>query len=129
MRSGKLRDAIEPWSVNAVADHSTRACLKVADQFVNETREFVCAEVARIADALSQLSGIHVFPSVANFMMMEVMDEPIPGAFGKHLLERGIMVRDLGGASRMPRRSFIESGSDRNWTMIDSSRPARSWTS
>ena len=94
---GKLRDAIEPWSVNAVADHVTRACLGVADGFVRETREFVSVEVARMTEALSQLPGIHVFPSVANFMMMDVEGEPVPGAFGKHLLEHGIGIRDLRG--------------------------------
>jgi threonine-phosphate decarboxylase len=94
---GKLREGIEPWSLNAVADHVTRACLDVADGFVRETREFVSVEVARIANALSQLPGIHVFPSVANFMMMEVEGELIPGGFGKHLFEHGIGVRDLRG--------------------------------
>ena len=94
---GKLREAIEPWSVNAVADHVTRACLNVADGFVRDTREFVSVEVARMADALSQLPGIHVFPSVANFMMMEVEGELTPGDFGKHLLEHEIRVRDLRG--------------------------------
>jgi threonine-phosphate decarboxylase len=94
---GKLRDAIEPWSVNAVADHVTRACLGVAGEFIRETREFVSVEVARMTDALSQLRGIHVFPSVANFMMMEVEDELIPGAFRKHMLEQGIGIRDLRG--------------------------------
>jgi len=94
---GKLRDAIEPWSVNAVADHVTRACLEVDDGFISETREFVSVEVARMADALSQLPGVHVFPSVANFMMMEVEGELIPGAFGKHMLDHGIGVRDLRG--------------------------------
>jgi len=92
---GKLRDAIEPWSVNAAADHVNRACIDVADGFVRETREFVSVEVARMADALSQLPGIHVFPSVANFMMMEVEGERIPGGFGKHLLEHGVGIRDL----------------------------------
>jgi threonine-phosphate decarboxylase len=94
---GKLRDASEPWSVNAVADHVTRTCLDVDDGFVRETREFVSVEVARMTDALSQLPGIHIFPSVANFMMIEVEGERIPGAFAKHLLEHGIRVRDLRG--------------------------------
>jgi len=94
---GKLCEVIEPWSVNAVADHVTRACLEVADGFVRETREFVSVEVARMADALSQLPGIHVFPSVAIFMMIEVEGELIPGAFGKHMLDHGIGVRDLRG--------------------------------
>jgi threonine-phosphate decarboxylase len=92
---GKLRDAIEPWSVNAVADRVTRACLHVAEGFVHETRDFVSLEMGRMADALSQVPDIHVFPSVANFMMMEIQGELTPGAFGKHLLEHGIMVRDL----------------------------------
>src|ERR1700730_7111337 len=94
---GKLREVIEPWSVNAVAEHVTRACLDVADGFVCETCEFVSVGVARMAHALSQLPVLHFFPSVANFMMMEVEGELIPGAFGKHLLEHGIGVRDLRG--------------------------------
>ena len=51
---GLLREAIEPWSVNVVADRVTRACLDVAEEFVRETRQFVSVEVARIVDALSQ---------------------------------------------------------------------------
>ena len=50
-----------------------------------------------MADALSQLPGIHVFPSVANFMMMEVEGELMPAAFGKYMLEHGIGIRDLRG--------------------------------
>lgn len=83
--------------MNAVADRVTRACLQVAEGFVRETRNFVSLEIGRMADALSQLPGIHVFPSVTNFMMMEVQGELTPGAFGKHMLEHGIMVRDLRG--------------------------------
>ena len=124
---GKLRDAIEPWSINAVADHVTRACLEVADGFVRETREFVCLEVARMSDALSRLPGIRVFPSVANFMMVQVEGEEIPGAFGKHMLDHGIGIRDLrglpgcrGGLYRIGIRSksdndrFLEA--TRSWT-------------
>jgi threonine-phosphate decarboxylase len=94
---GKLRDAIEPWSVNVIADRVTRACLEIADGFIRVTRDFVSAERSRVADALSDIPGICVFPSVANFMMVEVEGELIPGAFGKHFLEHGIMVRDLRG--------------------------------
>jgi threonine-phosphate decarboxylase len=125
---GKLRDASEPWSVNAVADHVTRACLDVADGFVRETREFVSVEVARMTDALSQLPGIHVFPSVANFMMMEVEGELIPGAFGKHMLDHAIGVRDLRGlpgCSAGLYRIGIRSKSDDDRFL----EATRSWTS
>jgi threonine-phosphate decarboxylase len=93
----KLRDAIEPWSVNAAADRVTRACLDVADGFIRETREFVSVEVARVTGALSQLPGIHVFPSVANFVTLEAKGELMPGAFGNHMLDHGIGVRNLHG--------------------------------
>ena len=41
--------------------------------------------------------GIRVFPSVANFLMIEVADEKSPGEFGERLLQRGIAIRDLRG--------------------------------
>ena len=93
--AAKLRSAIEPWSVNVVADRVTRACLEIADEFIRETRGFISVERSRVKDALSQLSGIRVFPSVANFLMVEVENELVPGAFGKHMLEHGVGVRDL----------------------------------
>ena len=125
---GQLRDAIEPWSVNAVADHVTRACLDLADGFVRETREFVSVQVTRMADALSRLLGIHVFPSVVNFMMMEVEGELIPGAFGKHMLEHGIGIRDLRalpGCRAGLYRIGIRSKSDNDRFL----QATRSWTS
>jgi threonine-phosphate decarboxylase len=91
----RLRNAIEPWSVNVIADHVTRSCLEVAEGFVRETRDFVSAERSRVNAELSQLRGIRVFPSVANFLMVEAEREPSPGAFGKHMLEHRIGVRDL----------------------------------
>jgi threonine-phosphate decarboxylase len=125
---GKLRDAIEPWSVNVVANHVTRACLDVADGFVRDTREFVSFEVARMAHALSRLPGIHVFPSVANFMMMQVEGEIIPGAFGKHMLDHGIGIRDLRGLPGCQGglyRIGIRSKSDNDQLLMATS----SWTS
>ena len=81
-----------------------------------------------MADALSRLLGIHVFPSVVNFMMMEVEGELIPGAFGKHMLEHGIGIRDLRalpGCRAGLYRIGIRSKSDN-----DRFLPAtRSWTS
>jgi threonine-phosphate decarboxylase len=45
--AAKLRAAIEPWSVNVVADRVTRACLEIANEFIRETRDFVTAEGSR----------------------------------------------------------------------------------
>jgi threonine-phosphate decarboxylase len=124
---GKLRDAIEPWSVNAVADRVTLACLDVAEEFVQETKDFVAVEVTRIADALSRVPRIRVFPSVANFMMMEIADKPIPGAFGKHMLDHGIRIRDLRtlpGCREGQYRIGIRARSEDDYLL----EVARSWT-
>ncbi len=90
-----LRDAIEPWSVSVVAESVGLACLDVADEYLKRTREVVAAERAYLSSQLARVSGVRVYPSVANFLMIAVAQESYPGEFGEHLLRCGIAVRDL----------------------------------
>ncbi|MBF6569422.1 MAG: pyridoxal phosphate-dependent class II aminotransferase [Candidatus Binataceae bacterium] len=91
----RLRNMIEPWSVSIVAERVASACLKAADDFIHSTRELIAIERAYLSDSLSGLAGITVAPAVANFFMIEVAAEKSVGAFGRHLLDRGIAIRDL----------------------------------
>ncbi|MGH2683270.1 MAG: cobyric acid synthase [Actinomycetota bacterium] len=79
----------QPWSVNTVALAALTACAR--DRI---TAEKVAAEVAVARDALmsalSQLSGVRVWPSAANFLLVRVTDGP---SLRARLLERGIGVR------------------------------------
>ena len=94
-----LRDAIEPWSVNVVAESVGLACLEHADEYLSRTRALIATERAYLAEGLARAAGVRVFSSVANFLMLEVDAETTPGKFGAHMLSHGIAVRDL---STMP---------------------------
>ena len=90
-----LRDAIEPWSVNVAAESVGLACLEHADEYLTRTRAMIAGERAYLAEGLARAAGVRVFPSAANFLMLEVEAEITPGKFGAHMLSHSVAVRDL----------------------------------
>ncbi len=92
---GKLREAVEPWSVNAVAEHVALACLDVAEPFIARTRALIAEERRILEDELRCRFGIKVFPSSANFLMFSIAREKVRGEFGCWMRNRGIAIRDL----------------------------------
>jgi threonine-phosphate decarboxylase len=93
--AGRLREAIEPWSVNVAAERVGHACLDVADDFAAQSRALITAERARLSEGLASIEGIEVFASSANFLMMEVAGNGRNTDFARHMLTHGIAVRDL----------------------------------
>jgi len=91
----ELRNNLEPWSLNIVAERVALACLEQADEFTRRTREWLALERRYLADQFSQMDGIQVFPSAANFLMLEVDERSRPTTFGEFMLVQGIAVRDL----------------------------------
>lgn len=93
----KLRQAIEPWSVNPIAEHVALACLDVAERFIALARHNVGEERTRLVHELGCLNGLRVFSSSANFLMFAVRSEQTCGEFGRYMLNQGIAIRDLSG--------------------------------
>jgi threonine-phosphate decarboxylase len=91
----RLREAIEPWSVNVVAERVGHACLDVAEEFAGQSRALIATERAYLFCALNSIEGIRVFVSSANFLMLEVAEAGRAIGFAQHMLSRGIAVRDL----------------------------------
>jgi threonine-phosphate decarboxylase len=90
-----LRDAIEPWSVNAVAIDVSSACLELSADFINCTRQMIRSQRAKIEQNLSRSKGFQVSPSSANFVMFKVLAESRAGHFGRYVKAQGILIRDL----------------------------------
>jgi threonine-phosphate decarboxylase len=86
---------LEPWSLNIVAERVALVCLNHADEFARRTREWLVPERAYFHHQLSGLACIRVFPSVANFLMLEVDERPGATNFGEFMLKHRIAVRDL----------------------------------
>lgn len=93
----KLREAIEPWSVNSIAEHVALACLDVAERAVAQARHSAREERLRLVGELGRLPRFSVLPSSANFLMFFVEREQAAGDFGRYMLGQGMAVRDLSG--------------------------------
>ena len=91
----ELRNYLEPWSLNIVAERVALACLERAEEFTRHTREWLAIERSYFAERLSRIGGIQVFPSAANFLMLEADERLRPTTFGDFMLTQGIAVRDL----------------------------------
>lgn len=92
--AAEMRRHVEPWSINSVAVKVALACLDNADEFARITREFVAGERDYLSAQIAALGGITAFPSSANFMMIEVVEDGREN-FGRFMLGRGAAVRDL----------------------------------
>jgi threonine-phosphate decarboxylase len=90
-----LRDYLEPWSLNIVAERVGLACLDQADEFAQRTLEWLEPERTYFLDQLADIRGIEVFPSAANFLMLEVDERLRDQTFGEFVRQKGIVVRDL----------------------------------
>lgn len=121
-----LRDAIEPWSVNVAADAVGLACLDAGPDYLLRSRELVAAERDYLQRELRAVGGVTLFPSTANFILIEAASETFTGAFAKHLLDNGIIIRDLAklpGCTRGMYRIAVRQHPD-NERLVSA---ARSW--
>lgn len=91
----KLRDVIEPWSVNTVAEQVALACVDSAEDFIARARRSLKDERRRLEEQLGRLSALRVFPSAANFLMFAISGEKSRGEFGRYMTSRGLAIRDL----------------------------------
>ncbi len=91
----RLREGLEPWSVNVVAEEVGIACMEVAPEFVGRTRSFVAEERTRLCAELAPNPRLQVIPSVTNFQMIKITNEAAPGDFVRHLMASGIAIRNL----------------------------------
>ncbi|MGH7913616.1 MAG: pyridoxal phosphate-dependent aminotransferase, partial [Candidatus Binataceae bacterium] len=82
----RLRDAIEPWSVNVAAQRVGDACLDTAESFAAQSRALIADARAHLSCALASIEGIHVFASTANFVMLEVAEKGSSDSFARHML-------------------------------------------
>jgi L-threonine-O-3-phosphate decarboxylase len=84
-----LRAARQPWSVNNVACAALAAC--AGDRTTaSRVAERVAAAREELVRALGRLPGVRVWPSAANFLLLQV---PAGPAVRSGLAERGIAVR------------------------------------
>ncbi len=103
---GRLRDALPPWSVNALAQAVGEEALRDED-YARRTREFVRRERERLAGWLAGIPGLTVYPGQANFLLLR-LDRKVTTAprLAEQLLKRGIAVRVCDNFDGLDERFF-----------------------
>jgi len=85
-----------PYNVNVLTQVSAAFALKHKAVFDEQTRT-IRAERARLQEALHRISGLHPYPSEANFILTRV-PEGRAGALFEGLKQAGILIKNLDGA-------------------------------
>lgn len=88
-----VRNRLPPWSVNTLAQEAAVACLQ-DHRYRERTLLLIQRERPVFRRALERISGLRVYPSSANFFLVE-----LPGPLTSHqvqtaLMKRGYLVRD-----------------------------------
>lgn len=96
--AGTLVDKVEtmrlPWSINCLASAVSLAAFN-DKEFIANTKETINREKAALAESLNEIEGLHVYPSVTNFLLVKIQNRKLTSTMLKELLAKEhILIRD-----------------------------------
>lgn len=90
----ELQDVRQPWSINLLAVFAASAALKDKD-FIENTKRSIKREKAELVRMMKEFSGLHVFPSETNFLLVRILNRKITSTVLKEeMAKKGILIRD-----------------------------------
>jgi len=90
----KLENVRIPWSINSLASCATLAAFNDTD-FIENTKKIIAKEREALAESLGEIEGLHVFPSVTNFLLVKIMNHKITSTKLKEMLAKErMLIRD-----------------------------------
>lgn len=89
--TARLKELLPPWSVNALAQAAALAALS-DERHTRRSLQFMSRERARLTGRLEAVPGLKVYPSRANFLLLELPRHArdVAAALRRH----GVLVRD-----------------------------------
>jgi threonine-phosphate decarboxylase len=89
----RVKDRQPPWSVNSLVQEASSAVLQ-DNAFATRSRTFMEKERARFVRGIRSLSGIRVFPSDANFVLIELPASISAGEVRDRMASKQLLIRD-----------------------------------
>ena len=90
----KLQTMRLPWSINALAGPVTLAAFN-DKEFIENTKQTIAKNREALAKALGEIEGLHVYPSVTNFLLVKIVSGKFTSTMLKELLsQERILIRD-----------------------------------
>jgi threonine-phosphate decarboxylase len=89
-----LQTVRQPWSINSLAGYATLAAFKDT-AFIDNTKRTIAEEREQFAKMLSEISGLHVFPSETNFLLVKILNSKVTATMLKEkMAKEGVLIRD-----------------------------------
>lgn len=88
-----ISNRLPPWSVNALAQEAAVVCLQDT-RYRRKSLRFLQKERPVFRQALERIPGLRVYPSSANFFLVELPRSLTSRRVRAALIERGLLVRD-----------------------------------
>ena len=101
-----LQTVRQPWSINSLGGYATLAAFRDTE-FIENTKRTIAKERVRFAEMLNETGGLHVFPSVTNFLLVKILLKKVTATILKEeLAKEGILIRDCGTFMGLDDRYF-----------------------
>ena len=89
-----LQTVRQPWSINSLAGFATLAAFNDTE-FIQNTKRTIAKEREQFAKMLSEIDGLHVFPSETNFLLVKITNKKLTSTkLKEELSKEGILIRD-----------------------------------
>jgi threonine-phosphate decarboxylase len=89
-----LQTVRQPWSINSLASYATLAAFN-DKEFIENTKRTIAKEKAEFARMLTEVGGLHVFPSETNFLLVKITKPKLTStALREELAKEGLLIRD-----------------------------------
>jgi threonine-phosphate decarboxylase len=90
----KLETVKLPWSINSLASYATLAAFNDTE-FIENTKKTIAKERAQLTKSLNEIEGLHVYPSVTNFVLVKITNRKITSTVLKEALAKEhMLIRD-----------------------------------
>jgi histidinol-phosphate aminotransferase len=90
--TGQLEKLRPPYNINVLTEAAALFAIEHGDELDAQAAK-IRDDRQALAARLTDLPGVHVYPSQANFLLVRVADGP---ATWRGLLDRGVLVKDVG---------------------------------
>jgi threonine-phosphate decarboxylase len=96
--AGNIIDKLEttrlPWSINGLACQVTMAALSDR-KFIENSKTTIAENREALAKDMGEIEGLHVYPSVTNFLLVKITNRKLTSTMLKELLAKErILIRD-----------------------------------
>ncbi|WP_447968411.1 threonine-phosphate decarboxylase CobD [Nitrospira sp. M1] len=88
-----IRSILPPWSVNVLASAAAEAALRDTT-YRRQSVQCMKKERSRFAQALRQIPGLRVYPSAANFLLVQLNEHDQVSLLTQELCAQGIVIRN-----------------------------------